>query len=211
MAVTRFCDQPGLRTVGGTKNPDVSAIVGLEPDLVVMDEEENRREDADALVAAGLRAHATAVRGLGDVDRELDALADALGVRRPEAERVAFESMAIEADAPPARRAFVPIWRRPWMTINGDTYGASLLSRLGVANVFADAVEHYPTVTLDEVAVRRPELVLLPSEPYVFATRHRVELEPVQAEIRFVDGRDLFWWGARTPVALERLRQSIGT
>jgi ABC-type Fe3+-hydroxamate transport system substrate-binding protein len=210
MAVTRFCDQPGLRTVGGTKNPDVAAIVALAPDLVVMDEEENRREDADALVVAGLRVHATAVRGLGDVDRDLDALADALGVPRPDAERVSIDSMATEADNRPVRRAFVPIWRRPWMTINGDTYGASLLTRLGVASLFADAVERYPTVTLDDVAARRPELVLLPSEPYVFATRHGVELEPLRAEILFVDGRDLFWWGARTPAALERLGQSIG-
>ena len=29
-------------------------------------------------------------------------------------------------------RAFVPIWRRPWMTIGGATYGSSLLAELGV-------------------------------------------------------------------------------
>ena len=45
---TRFCEQPGLPTVGGTKDPDVAAIVALAPDLVVVNDEENRREDADA-------------------------------------------------------------------------------------------------------------------------------------------------------------------
>src|SRR5262245_35700425 len=53
VAVTRFCEQPGFPTVGGTKDPDVAAIVALEPDLVVVNDEENRREDADALAAAG--------------------------------------------------------------------------------------------------------------------------------------------------------------
>ena len=56
VACTRFCEQPAARHVGGTKNPDVAAIVALAPDVVVVDEEENRREDADALAAGRPRA-----------------------------------------------------------------------------------------------------------------------------------------------------------
>ena len=40
VACTRFCDQPGLPAIGGTKNPDVDRIVELAPDLVVVNEEE---------------------------------------------------------------------------------------------------------------------------------------------------------------------------
>ncbi len=46
VACTRFCEQPSIRHVGGTKDPDVAAIVALAPDLVVMCDEENRAEDA---------------------------------------------------------------------------------------------------------------------------------------------------------------------
>jgi hypothetical protein len=56
---------------------------------------------------------------------------------------------------------------------------------------------------------RRPDLVLLPSEPYPFAARHADEVREVAADVRLVDGRDLFWWGVRTPGALQRLRQSL--
>ena len=38
VACTRFCEQPDLPMVGGTKNPDVNAIVALEPDVVVVNE-----------------------------------------------------------------------------------------------------------------------------------------------------------------------------
>ena len=55
VACTRFCEQPDLFHVGGTKNPDIDAIVELRPDLVVMDREENRIEDHDALVGELLR------------------------------------------------------------------------------------------------------------------------------------------------------------
>ncbi|MES4793324.1 MAG: cobalamin-binding protein, partial [Chloroflexota bacterium] len=77
---TRFCDQPGIPAVGGTKTPDVGAIVALAPDLVVLDAEENRLEDHDALVAAGLRVLALHVRSLRDLDADLARLAAAVGV-----------------------------------------------------------------------------------------------------------------------------------
>ncbi len=214
IAVTRFCEQPELRAVGGTKDPDVAAIVDLAPDLVVVNDEENRREDADALAAAGLRVHVTHVESVAAVDPALDALAAAVGAVRPQAERAALRRIAGESPdehGGDGRRVFVPIWRRPWMTLNASTYGASVLAHLGLVNVFADAGDRYPTVELDDVASRRPDLVLLPSEPYPFAARHVDHVAGLGAEVRLVDGQDLFWWGVRTPAAIGRLRQSIGS
>src|SRR6187200_2657808 len=79
VAGTRFCEQPGLPHVGGTKDPDVAAITDLAPDLVVVDEEENRREDHDAVVAVGLAVHVLAVRDLTGLDAQMEGLADAVG------------------------------------------------------------------------------------------------------------------------------------
>ena len=63
-------------------------------------------------------------------------------------------------------------------------------------------------VSLETVAGARPDLVLLPDEPYAFAERHVPELREtgVNAPCRFVDGKDLSWYGARIPAALDRLR-----
>jgi hypothetical protein len=105
----------------------------------------------------------------------------------------------------PAKTAFVPIWKRPWMTLSADTYGASLLAACGVRTAFHDAPARYPEVTLEEVSARRPDLVLLPSEPYPFAERHVAQLAGVAERVLLVDGKDLFWWGLRTPNALGRL------
>jgi ABC-type Fe3+-hydroxamate transport system substrate-binding protein len=224
--VTRFCEQPGFPTVGGTKDPDVAAIVALAPDLVVVNDEENRREDADALGAAGVRVHVTHVESVTEVDPTLDDLAVAVGAVRPEAERAELQRIAGESPderngggrglgrderRPDGRRVFVPIWRRPWMTLNAGTYGSSVLDHLGLVNVFADATDRYPTVELDEVARRRPDIVLLPSEPYPFAARHVDQVASLGVEVRLVDGQDLFWWGVRTATAIGRLRQEIGS
>jgi ABC-type Fe3+-hydroxamate transport system substrate-binding protein len=195
IACTRFCEQRDLRHVGGTKDPDLAAIVDLAPDLVIVDAEENRLEDHDALVERGIEVHTLRVRSVADVDAQLGALAARLGTRWEPVE-------ATEASAT-THAAFVPIWRRPWMALGAPTYGSSLLRALGIANVFDDAGA-YPETSLEDASARHPDLVIAPSEPYPFAERHRDELATVARPV-FVDGRDLFWWGTRTRGALDRL------
>ena len=201
VGVTRFCEAPGVATVGGTKNPDIEAIASLDPDVVLMDEEENRYEDAQALAARGVPVHATRVRAVADVAPALTQLASVLGVDVDPPHAVGDRD-----HRGPFFSAWVPIWRRPWMTINRETYGSSLLSLAGIENVFGDRSESYPEITVDEAKLRRPDAVLAPSEPYPFSERHRQELEQV-APVRFVDGQDLFWWGARTADAAARFAQ----
>lgn len=194
VAVTRFCEQPRFEAVGGTKDPDIGRIVAIAPDLVIINDEENRREDHDALVDAGIDVHVVAIRSVDDVGPQLDALRARLGL-----EPVSF---AVPDPEPIRVRAFVPIWRKPWMSVNGDTYGSSLLARIGIANVCADAVDRFPEV---DVATIDADIVLAPSEPYPFTERFRAELDAV-APVTFVDGQDLFWWGSRTPAAIDRLK-----
>jgi hypothetical protein len=209
VACTRFCEQPGIAHVGGTKDPAVGEIVDLAPDLVVVDDEENRREDAEALTASGLALHVTHVRRVGDVPGVLQSLAAVVGVGFDPVEFA--HRLAPPGAVGPARRAFVPIWRRPWMTISADTYGASLLLACGIGTCFGGSPARYPEVTLEAAADERPHLVLLPSEPYPFAERHVPELRAVAPDVRLVDGQDLFWWGWRTPGALARLRIALAS
>lgn len=199
VACTRFCEQPDLPHVGGTKDPDVAAIIALAPDLVVLDEEENRREDHDALVASGVPVHTMAVRDLSHLDEQMTGLATAVGAT--------WTPVDVRPGPQPTRRAFIPIWRRPWMALGEPTYGSAVLRMLGIGNVAAGDGP-YPSLDLAEAAERGADVVIAPSEPYPFAERHRAELETV-APVVFLDGRDLLWWGTRTSGALRRLREVL--
>jgi ABC-type Fe3+-hydroxamate transport system substrate-binding protein len=102
-------------------------------------------------------------------------------------------------------RVFYPIWRGPYMTIGRDTYIHDVLAVCGGANVFGDR-ERYPTVTLEEVAARRPEVVLLPDEPYRFRQAHVADFAAVGARrVLLVDGKAFSWHGPRVAEALRTL------
>jgi len=215
IACTRFCEQPGIVTVGGTKDPEVAQISLLKPDLVVVNDEENRFDDVDRLRKLGLAVHEMSPRSVAEVGPAVAALAGAVGADIPEpfgAEAWAtwLEERRRRRTGEP-RRTFVVVWRRPWMTLAGDTYGSSLLHLLGCFNVFTGQGVRYPTVELAEAAARKPDLVLLPTEPYPFKDRHAAEVADgiPDAEVAIVDGQDLFWWGIRTPAAVQRLAERL--
>lgn len=109
-------------------------------------------------------------------------------------------------------RVFCPIWRNPWMTVNRDTYVHDMLTLAGGENVFAGRPERYPTVTLDQMAAARPEVILLPDEPYRFRRVHVQDFAPYgdvpavrDGRLHLVDGKLLAWYGPRIREALQTL------
>ncbi|MFJ4714626.1 helical backbone metal receptor [Streptomyces sp. NPDC088785] len=212
---TDWCTRPtdlDVPRIGGTKNPDVPAIVALRPDLVVANEEENRAPDLAALRAAGTEVLLTEVRTLPQAVTELDRVLRACGA--PSRPRWLDEAEAAwTALAAPARRvrAVVPVWRRPWMVVGRDTFAGDLLARLGVDNVYADHAERYPRVPLGELDAVDKDVVVLPDEPYRFTAADGPEA--FTAPSALVSGRHLTWYGpslGRAPEVLGRaLREPV--
>jgi ABC-type Fe3+-hydroxamate transport system substrate-binding protein len=220
VGVTRYCVRPqgllwGLPRIGGTKNPDVRRILDLAPDLAFANEEENRREDVEALRAAGIEVDVSFPKKVADVapairrwgvrlGEDVEAVALAL---RIEAEVAALES----EPTPGAFRYAYWIWRQPWMTVSDDTYVADLLRLAGGVNVFGDEPDRYPTMTPAEAIARRAAVHFFPSEPYPFREeKHSDEAARLFGETArrlFVAGDDLCWHGARTLDGLRAARR----
>lgn len=217
VGVTEWCVHPAagvadVEKVGGTKTPDVRRIVELRPDLVLLNEEENRREDAEALRAAGLVCHVSMPRDAAETAAMVRSIAVAL--ERPEAgaalaadiERRVVEAKLKAAGRPRVRFAYL-IWRKPYMAVNGDTYASALLELAGAENVFASRSERYPEITAEDLAAAAPDVVLLCTEPFPFQERHADELSQITglARHRFeiADGEYLSWHGSRTPAGID--------
>jgi ABC-type hemin transport system substrate-binding protein len=225
VGVTVWCVHPAeavakLPKVGGTKSPDVAAILALAPDLVIANQEENRRRDVERLEAAGVRVWLTYPRTVAEGARLLAELAE-LGAS-PEARRrvvePVLEALGEAERSRPAEGVAVlcPIWRDPWMVVGADTYAHDLLTLCGGRNVFGERRERrYPLVPLDEIVAAAPEVVLLPDEPYAFGAADVAELRRLprpaarSGRIHLIDGTWVSWYGPRIARALSALRHLL--
>lgn len=210
VGATEWCTHPAgldVARVRGTKNPDLAAVAALEPDLVVANQEENRELDVRRLRDRGIAVWVTVTESVPGALASMERLFSlALGRDLPgwlvEARRL------WGGEVPAVRgRAAVPIWRDPWMVVGRDTFAGDLLRRLGVENVFADADGRYPSVELAAVAERRPDVVLLPDEPYAFTADDGPEAFDLPALL--VSGRLLTWYGPSLVAAREELGRAL--
>lgn len=220
---TKFCVHPADRVgtvekVGGTKNPKLERIIELTPDLVLLNEEENRREDAEALRAAGVPCHVSFPHTALDTAAMVRSIAEAIDATR-EGERIARDIEARHtrvvtsaADREPVSYAYM-IWREPWMTVNADTFVSALLGDAGGRNVFATLGDRYPAITAAELAAAAPDVVLLSTEPFPFKPSHADELAGLTGldrhRFEIVDGELLSWHGSRTPAGIDYAEQVI--
>lgn len=222
VGISSYCTEPRavVRTkvkVGGEKNPDVDKIRALEPDLVVANIEENVREHVETLRRWSIPVWVTyprtvdgalaMIRELGVLTRT-EARANALA---EELEELLRGVRGSTSERPPVS-VFYPIWREPWMTIGPDTYIHDVLATVGARNVFGDRVERYPAITLDEMAARAPDVIVLPDEPFRFRRAHLADFEPHRSvpavrdgRIHLMDGKLFCWYGPRLAEALRTL------
>ena len=204
---TDWCTHPpGLpvRRVRGTKNPDLAAITRLRPDVVLANQEENRRLDVERLRAAGIPVWVTVIRTLEEAFISLRRLFTvALGW--PEPDWLADAELAWHTPAAGSRlRVVIPVWRDPWMVVGSSTFTGDLAARLGLDNVYRDHPERYPHVTLEDMTARQPDVVVLPDEPYAFSAADGPEAFP-QHRVALVEGRSLTWYGPSLLTARARL------
>ncbi len=213
---TGFCIHPreqvrAVPKVGGTKDPDFAKIRALAPTHVVLNIDENRREDAEVLrefVPNLVVTHPNAPAdnlGLyallgGIFQRESAALALAAQFER------ALAAVRPGA-ATPGERVLYLIWREPWMGVSRETYISQMLALVGWQTVPVAPSQRYPVLQLEALA-GSVDRVLLSSEPYPFRERH---LDEVRAAlpglpVQLIDGEMISWYGSRAIAGLDYLQ-----
>jgi len=206
VGATAWCTHPedlDVPRVRGTKNPDLAAIAALRPDLVVANQEENRELDVRRLRERGIPVWVTVTESVDQALGALDRLFGEVFGQRPD--WLAQARAAWEPAARPRGTVAVPIWRDPWMVVGRATFTGDLLLHLGWHNVFGDAEERYPHTTVAEIETRRPDLVVLPDEPYEFTADDGPEAFGIPT--RLVSGRLLTWYGPSLVTAREHLSE----
>jgi iron complex transport system substrate-binding protein len=217
---TDFCPPseryPHIRRVGGPKDARVEDVKALEPDLVILNQEENSLHLMRELESLGAPVWVTFPRTVREAIADLQELARIYAVEDISRQVVwlerAVDWLERSRSSNPIR-VFCPVWREgpssapeAWITFNHDTYAHDLLELCGAENVFGgNESARYPRIAPADVWDTKPDLILLPSEPFVFTDEDIKGIGDLlhrqggmqNSLIRRIDGRLVFWHGTR--------------
>lgn len=209
---TRFCIHPKefiseVPIIGGTKNPNLDSIRELGPDLIIANREENRKEDIEQLLDDGFKVMVTEV---GTIEEALFVIHDigwTCGVQEKAQKLIkSIQDKLAKTATFTEKSAAYMIWRDPWMSVGHDTYIHSVMEHFHLHNIYSDNTR-YPKTTLHEISLKKPDLILLSSEPYPFKEKHIKEVGDAcsGSDILLVNGEWFSWYGSRMRPAFEKL------
>ena len=172
--------------LGNGMGPNVEAVLGQRPDLVVLYATPSNRTAASQLRRAGVMTVSIRTDLIADLGRVTPILArligdSALGALVVDTVNASLAAVRARADTATGPVAFWHIWDAPLMTIGGGSFLSELLTVAGVRNSFGDATAPSPQVSLEEVARRDPDVIL--AGPLAAA---KIRATPAWASIRAV-------------------------
>lgn len=193
---TRWCDYPAaalaVPSVGDGLPPNVEAVVAAAPDLVLLYRSPQNATARARFRESGIPTLTLSFDHLADVARLARLLGPVLG--RPEAgDSVAraFEAAIATAQdrsggIPDSLRPRVLLlaWDQPPIAIGAGSFQSEILTLAGAVNLFADLPVPSAPVSIEVIAARDPDLILLSdSGAPAFASR------PAWAAVRAVKER----------------------
>ena len=220
--ISKYCVHPedGVKQkqkVGGQKNPDFEVIEKINPDLIILNQEENKPEHIEWL-SRRYKTWVTYPRSFKDAECLVRELGQVFSVESKAAEfagQITDSIAELHLNHRKKRRALYLIWRNPWMSINQDTFIHSAMNLHGLENVWAQKNDRYFEVSSKDIESADPDVIILPDEPYHFKEKHKSEFMHLSISavrnnrIFLADGTYFCWYGTRTAKASRYIHEHI--
>lgn len=173
VATVDFADYPeqalDIPRIGGYHGLQMEKILELEPDLIIVWQTGNRLDDIQKLEKLGLPIAYSKTGGLEDVAPELLHFGELTGQLKQAKQSAAKFSQVLQQTKAKYQgkkqlRGFYELWPNPMRTVNKNTLISELMMTCGINNVFANSVNDYPQVSVENVVVSKPEVIIVPDE-----------------------------------------------
>lgn len=153
-------------SVGAGMQPNLEAVLGRRPDLVVMYASGSDRGSAERLTASGVPTAAFRIDRIADFSRVTlllgKLLNDTIRARQVVDSVTTTLDRVRRATAPlPRPTVFMHVWEKPLMTIGGGSFLSELVTIAGGENIYGSLPAPSPVVTLEDVLQRDPQIVLV--------------------------------------------------
>lgn len=219
IGVTKFCVHPlemfkKLPKVGGTKKIDIKKIIALNPDLVIGNKEENDREQIKELMKlcpvwmSDISTLADALQMIKAIGKLTDRKFECNIISKKIANKFSNFKKTIIVRNNKLIVAYL-IWKNPYMVAGDKTFINDLLICCGFKNAFSES--RYPTISLQQLQVKKPDFIFLSSEPFPFKEKHIIEFQKISpsSQIKIVDGEMFSWYGSRLSKSIDYFNELV--
>jgi len=191
---TTWCDWPPAATaitnLGDGLAPNIEAILGVRPDLVVLYRSPQNSATASRLREFGVTTIQLRTDSFDDLARNAEVLGHALGLEdSARAVTSRLRTGVAEATRSGHRagpRVLILAWDQPPMIIGRGSFQHELVMLAGGTNIFADVEAPSAPVSLEAIAARDPDVILTSAPSPAFASRPEWRVVRAIRERRFV-------------------------
>jgi ABC-type Fe3+-hydroxamate transport system substrate-binding protein len=202
VGITKFCIHPqqmfdSIERVGGTKNLNIDKIRALKPDVIIGNKEENEQSQIIELQKE-FNVWMSDIFTLQDALQMIDGIG-ALVNKSNETNRIKQQIQHSFLNLQQiSKTGLYLIWNKPYMVAGRATFIGDMMQKIGIHNVL-EQNSRYPELSLEEIKILHPDIILLSSEPYPFKEEHIKELqnELPKSKVILVDGEFFSWYGSR--------------
>ena len=151
--------------LGSGIRPNVEAVLGARPDLVLLYASIDNRPAAARLRAAGIKTLSLKIDHIADFHRAVRLVGLLLGDSAKAAtvsdsvQRTLDRVRSVTAGLP-TPTVFWHIWDAPLITIGAGSYMSELITIAGGRNVYGDMTAVSPTVAIEDVIRRNPRYLI---------------------------------------------------
>lgn len=165
VGVTTFCDYPEeakqLYKVGDFSHPSLERIVGMNPDLVIVNLPEQMRIKR-ALEKLEINVFVSSPQSLNDIYQEIAAIGELIGRESVADSLIDYMQANIkQSEFRSKKRVYVELAARPIVTIGSTSFLNELLELVGAKNIFSDLEKEYPIVSQEAIIARNPEVIIV--------------------------------------------------
>jgi iron complex transport system substrate-binding protein len=176
VGVTDYCDYPpealDKEKVGGYANPDIEKLVALNPDLILV-AYGTPMDVIDTMVGLGLTLFGIKTTDLDDLLNDIKRIGE-ITDKELEAQALTSEMASkitavtdVTSELEERPRVFYIVWHDPLWTAGSGTFIHELIEKGGGVNICGN-LTGYPTISIEEVVARNPEVIITSSWPSVY-------------------------------------------
>ncbi|MCK4663062.1 MAG: ABC transporter substrate-binding protein [Bacteroidales bacterium] len=205
VGITDYCIHPKelvkeKTKIKGPANINFEIINKLNPDLIIANKEENIKSEVLKL-SEKYKIWVSNVNSYNEALNLILSIGELTGtyeIAQNIKENIDKKFKNLKLPDRKLKIAYI-IWKKPYLSINNETYIGSIIEKCGCVNIFGDKQERYPKIKVEEIINLFPDYIYLSSEPYSFIEKDVNEIKKLipDVNVKIVDGEMFSWYGSR--------------